>query len=133
MKDPNGERPDTKIWLRNVNIKDVVGWSAEDVSSVAAQLIHKNPLCHALGDGTADSALAAIRASDIEISDTGRYEQWAEAAWGVPFTTRLNVSQKFVDKTTDNQVERACSEDIKLYATIMNALGDQLMMRGSEI
>jgi hypothetical protein len=133
LRDPGGERTDTKGWLNRVGVADVVGWSATDVAAIAVRLIFKDTMCHFLGDGTADSALAAIRASNIEISDTSRYKQWAESSWGVPFTTRFNVSRKVVEEMPQETVATACEEDIKLHALIMQAMGSDLMVRGSQV
>jgi 23S rRNA U2552 (ribose-2'-O)-methylase RlmE/FtsJ len=133
VKDPRGERPDTKRWLSTLEVADVVGWSAPDVAAIAVRLIIKNPMCNCLGDGTAESALTLIRVSNIEISDTSRYKQWAEASWGVPFTTRFNVSRKVVEEMPQEIVASACEQDIKLYAAIMHAMGDDLMVRGGQV
>jgi hypothetical protein len=133
MSDPRGTRTDTRQWLGRLGIGDVVGCSADHVAAMAAKLTHKNPMCHALGAGTAESALAAVRGSNITITDTDRYVHWGESTWGVPFTTRYNASRKIVDHVSPEAIEEGCSEDLVLYDAVMRAMSGGLEVRGSRV
>jgi hypothetical protein len=46
------------------------------------EVVARNPVCHALGDGTAAGALAACRCVPIQLVGLGRYEAWARVAIG---------------------------------------------------
>ena len=90
--------------------------------------IPRNALCHFLGRNTAESALDMIRESGIEISETSRYSKWAQATWGLSFTTRHNASKSFVtlDELPADTVKHLCAADAALYPELMKELGDKL-------
>ena len=69
-----------------------------------------------------------IGESGIEISETSRYSKWAQATWGLSFTTRHNVSKSFVtlDELPADTVKHLCAADAALYPELMKALGDKL-------
>ena len=130
ISDPHGEQPDTRGWLRSMGVTGVAGWAVRDIALLALRSgpIPRNALCHFLGRNTAESALDMIRESGIEISETSRYSKWAQATWGLSFTTRHNVSKSFVtlDELPADTVKHLCAADAALYPELMKALGDKL-------
>jgi hypothetical protein len=46
-----------------------------------AQFRDRDPICHALGDGTLEGAIEACAVTDIEIADLSRYDEWINRTW----------------------------------------------------
>ena len=105
-----------------MGVTSVAGWEVRDIALLALQSgpIPRNALCHFLGSGTAESAFDMISASGIEISETSRYSRWAQATWGLSFTTRHNASKGFVtlDELPADIVNSLCTADAALYPSL---------------
>jgi hypothetical protein len=147
IDDPEQKLPDTREWLKLMNIERIPD-QANDCyfRSLASQLLRKqsmirrNYLCTALGRGTARTALDNLQTSNIEITDTTKYDDWVKEAWGVTATTRRNESKKIVTETNIDAKERdyiasITREDRPLYDMIMNKLAASSAgsIRGSEL
>jgi hypothetical protein len=96
-------------------------------------LAQRNALCHALGDGTANGALALFRQTNIEITDTDRYSRWGEATWGLEFKTRHNASKRVIDEVDSDVIARMCDQDLELYGVIRERLRNNLSIFGRQI
>jgi hypothetical protein len=73
-------------------LKDVPAWRALG-SQILAQLELHNPICAALGDGTAATALATCRSMPITLVALHKYELWVQTAIEVPPEPPSNVSE----------------------------------------
>ena len=133
MADPLGKSPDVRQWLDRSSMNNVEGCQAESVAAIASGLAHRNPMCNWLGAGNASSALAMIRQSNIEITDTSRYKTWGETTWGIPFVTQHNASPRIVSALPHGALEEYCAEDIVLHLEIMKAMGDELSILGGAV
>ena len=95
--------------------------------TILASLPTPNPICRALGDGTAAGALEACRLSDIEIADLSIYHDWVKYSWDVEPEPPSNTSPKIfaredLDETATARLAELTSEDSILYAQIAVAL-----------
>jgi hypothetical protein len=123
---------DTAKWLALMGRDGLPDALSDDFVREAAGLILRipeivppNPLCLWLGGYGADAATAlqAIIASDIEITDMTRYNDWLTGRWGIISETRDNESTKFVNLETlprklSNYARTICEQDVKLYEAI---------------
>lgn len=133
-RDPNGRNPGTRRWLDQLAIDGPrPGMSAAERLALGravlrdARMVPANTICRSLGTGESVSAMAAIVASDIEITDTTRYEAWLAERWGIPESPRGNQSDPFLTLNTLDADDRAViatltAEDRRVYAAIMRRL-----------
>lgn len=90
------------------------------------RIVPPNYICSYLGHGTARSALEAVRASNIEITDVTRYPRWLQETWGCT-ATRANRSQPILtvqdlDPADRAYLEAASREDAEFYGRAIEAL-----------
>ena len=71
----------------NLSAQDRVALSLEDRRSIARALLagalHKNPICHALGDGTVKDTLEACRCAPISLVPPSQFKIWGRTALDV--------------------------------------------------
>jgi hypothetical protein len=144
---PRTGRPDGLLWLKLLDLKAIPEHaSAAYLADLARALLAReditprNTLCNFLGDGTANSALEAIIASNIEITDTARYPAWRAEKFPHAAASHVNPSHPYF---TPDQAEAAdldriaelTAEDRLLYAAIAAAFArnDQLSIRGRQL
>jgi hypothetical protein len=48
---------------------------------ILADFQGRDPICHALADGTLDAALEACAVTNLEIADASRYDEWITRTW----------------------------------------------------
>ena len=144
---PRTLRPDGLEWLGLLGLKAIPEHANAAYMADLARVLLANPriaprdtLCSFLGDGTAQSALEAIVASNIEITDTARYAAWRETKFPNASATRANASHPYFtpDQATPSDRDRIgglTMEDRQLYTTINTAIasGDRLSIRGQEL
>jgi hypothetical protein len=70
-----------------------------------------NPLCHALGDGTADSALAACARLPTQLVDIQHTQEWCRSAFNAPPDSPVGVSERFLSESDLSREDRAVIED----------------------
>jgi len=104
------------------------------------RIITPNAICNCLGDGDAASAMDKIAGSNIEITDTTRYNEWIKNRWGAERSERLNASESVLtrDKLTSDDLEYLAaifSEDIIIYQAISKQLyrSNEPSIRGSNL
>ena len=102
--------------------EDAPAWKALG-RTVLASLTAADPICHALGDGTAASALEACRLSDIEIADLGTYHDWVKYSWDVEPEPPSNMSVPILtkaelDEPSAAHLARLTAEDSVFYAQV---------------
>ena len=105
---------------------DAPAWKALG-RTVLASLTTADPICHALGDGTAASALEACRLADIEIADLTSYHDWVKYSWDVepepPSNTSSRIlSREELDQTSAAHLARLTAEDSVFYAKVASGL-----------
>jgi hypothetical protein len=71
---------------------DVRAWRALG-RTLLPRLVAQNPLCNALGTGTAESAFAACALSPVHLVALDGYDGWARIALEAPLPGPLNVSE----------------------------------------
>jgi hypothetical protein len=104
------------------------------------QELPRNPICHALGDGTADSAFAACARVPIELVGLDTYIEWARPSIDPKPIEPIGVSEPFLTAGALTFPERdiiadCMGEDIAFYAayTKRRAVTGLPMVRGLEL
>ena len=140
-------RPDATVWLGQLGITALSeNLSAADMVALGRRILHcpeiikPDRLCHFLGNGRAAGALQAIKATNIEITDTQRYSAWRAARFGTGEGKRLNPSRPYFTKDTASADDAAyvaeiTAEDRILYGRLGRALADSggLSVHGGDI
>ncbi len=108
--------------------KNTDAWKAIG-RQVLAGLALRNPICQALGSGTALSALQACRLSDIEIADFSLYHDWIKYTWDVEPEPATNSAPAFLTQADlDDDDTRALrgliDEDLVFYAEVKARLAE---------
>ena len=120
---------------------DRAGWKAAG-RRVLAGLAMRNPICSALGRGTAPSAREACRYADIEIADLRRYADWVNYTWNVEPEPATNaaapvLTRQDLDASDAGRLADLIEEDLAFYATIAATLAGmpntKITIKGSEI
>jgi len=141
---PVTQRPDGVRWLAALGLEAIPADAGPAEMAALGQralrtpaLMHTNIMCRMLGDGTADSAIARIVQSDIEITDIFRYAAWRTARFPGAPATQINASTPYFTAAHATAADRAeiaalTAEDEKLYAAIATALnrGNAVSIRG---
>jgi hypothetical protein len=118
--------------------EDKPGWVGVG-RRVLADLTLSNPICTALGDGTAASALEACRVADVEIADLSRYADWITYTWNVEPGPATNAAPPVLTRQDLGPADLArlaslVTEDSAFYAVIaagLAAMADTgLVLRG---
>ena len=138
-------RGDTPTWLEFLGITEIPeDASPEDMLILARRALYKentrNTMCTLLGDGDLQGSLAQVIATNIEITDTSRYQAWRETYFPNEKITRHNASESYF--TPDNAspadrdyIAQITTEDQKLYALVQARLAKtgKLSLRGNEL
>lgn len=141
----SSDTSDIAAWRKRMAIdltrSDNAGLKAA-ARSILQSLPLANPICHALGNGTAADALRVARYQDIEIAEFGRYMDWVKYTWDVEPNPPMNQSEahlKPADLTTDDRarLQALTSEDQTFYAAFQSAeaqIGDmRYSVRGRDL
>jgi hypothetical protein len=134
LDDAEPVRKDTADWLelaRSEGLK--VSRSKKVLQELAHQIlindkfIDANQICDFLGAGDASSATDMIIRSNIEITDTKRYNAWLRTRWGVERSSRANSSKAILRRQDLSAAEISyvndlCSEDYILYDKVLGHL-----------
>lgn len=104
--------------------EDEAAWRALG-RDMLSEVVSRNPVCHALGDGTAAGALAACRCVPIQLVGLARYDEWARVAIG-PATVAKRIASDPIMRREDLAEDLAgfVAEDEAFYerfATVMDA------------
>ena len=107
--------------------KDAAKYLKQHARGLLLALPHRNPLCTALGDGTAESALALCRLTDIELADLSRYPTWIRYTWDTdaepPATTSTPVlTLEDLDADDARFLDGIIAEDLVFYQHVSTAL-----------
>jgi hypothetical protein len=146
MADPMGNYPDTRQWLDLLGMDSLPEYRSDtDIRAVALaafsddRIAHVNPICHYLGDGTAESAIDNIVVNKVEITDTVRYDRWLETRWNVPTGWRINQSLPILDRddvipSFSDRLHYLCSEDLKIFEAVSGLLDarDAVSVKGHD-
>jgi hypothetical protein len=134
IDDREQKLPDTREWLKMMNMESIPADASADyfrnLASAVLQnqaALRRNYMCTYLGRGDYESAIANVRLSDIEITDTKAYNTWLKTEWGIDSKSRSNVSKKIMSETDVTTKERdyirsITSEDQVLYDLITSKL-----------
>ena len=102
----------------------------------------RNPICHALADGTTAGALHAARLQDVEMATLDRYEDWIKYTWDVEPGEPANTSTPHLtvsDLAAEDRahLESLVAEDLAFYDLVVKAyekIGDlRYSVRGREL
>lgn len=135
LRQPRSEAEDavTAEWRARLGAlppeRNAAAWKALG-RRVLAALPMTNPICSALGQGTAASALEACRLADIEIADLRLYADWVKYTWDVEPEPPPNASTPILtfqdlDAEAAGHLKHKIAEDLIFYAPI-NAAFEQL-------
>lgn len=85
------------------------------------QHLPQNPVCHALGDGTADSAFAACARLPIQLVGIERYAEWCRSNLEAPPFAPLAISEPILQpsdltKEDAQAIESRMGEDMLFYS-----------------
>ena len=147
MADPMGTYPDTRQWLDELGMeclpKDRSDASMRAVAFAVLcddRIVHLNPICHYLGDGTSESAINNIVVNNVELTDTLRYDRWLETRWKVRAGSRLNQSLPILGRNDviprlQDRMHYLCSEDIKVFEAVTSLLDtrDTASIKGHDL
>ena len=120
---------------------DTAGWKAAG-RRILAGMETRNPICRALGDGTAVSATESCRYCDIEITDLSRYADWITYTWNVEPEPAINAApptmvMQDLDAADAGRLAALTDEDRAFYAPIATALAGmpetKITLKGSEL
>ncbi len=94
-----------------------------------------NPLCHALGRGTATSALETMVHTDIEVTDEAHTPAWLRQRFGLLAASRTRpAARQFTPKTAGAAnralVEALIAEDMIVYDAVQARIGAGVSVRG---
>ena len=144
--DPEGRAVDTRQWLKKLDLARFP--DAPDQAQIVhlatrmladPGVIRPNILCGSLGTTTAESAITYMTGSDIEVTDTSRYDRWLGSRWGLT-TQRANTSRRFIsrnelDAGLKARIEKMVTEDRELYQRIVERLdaSGTVSIRGREM
>ena len=126
-------KPDTLAWRTTLGVEAAAGEPSKSQALALARkalyekdIIPPNIMCHYLGDGTADGAIANVIIHAAEITDFDHYGAWFRERWGIDTQSRSNFSKAYInaDDLTDQDVDyiaSATSEDAKFYMRLQQA------------
>jgi len=133
-RDPGGRKPDSREWMEMLGVgAPRADLSADERLALGRKVLRDkrmvpaNIICRALGAGESGSAMKAIVASDIEITDTTRYDAWLTERWGLTESPRRNQSETFLTMDRLDADDRAViaaltAEDARLHGAAMRRL-----------
>ena len=95
--------------------------------AILSKLQVRNPICHALADGTAAAAFRAVRLQDVELADISHYPDWIKYTWDVEPEPATNASTPHLTLADLGPAEREhldslIAEDLRFYAPVRIAL-----------
>jgi hypothetical protein len=132
--------PDTREWLRMFGTELPPRGLSEELARTLVkkvlyhpEIVTKDLICHWLGQSDAKSALDLLIANNVEVSDTGHYNDWLVQEWGIRSATRMNRSRPFLslDQLTQSDqdyLRNLLKEDLRLYAALQSAFGASTKM-----
>lgn len=99
------------------------GSAADPVRAILAAWPVRNPICTALGDGTAEGTAEACRVADLEMTDLDHYALWLRYTWGVEADTIPSAPSGRLspqDLTTGGRIalEAIVAEDTLFYSRV---------------
>jgi len=93
---PEGDDPTTTTWRARLpplpHPTSHAAWRQLGLTLLAENAFPANPICHALGDGTAEGALANSRLADIEITNLAHYPNFLKYTFNLPHEPPTNAS-----------------------------------------
>ena len=143
--DPDLVRPDSRRWARLLAVNAPLSRLSDTSRRRLLQrllgdgrLVPRDPLCHFLGDGTAESAFDLLAATDVELIDCSHLDQWRQQRWSVSPPPWKNASKPFIrwndlDHAQRSLVESVAREDIALYRTVAAANGNAISVNGLQV
>jgi hypothetical protein len=146
-------RTDVRQWLSALGIEGPISRPSEAETLALAKsvlwnedLTPRNVICRQLGvaagdaDATASSAMGHLIMSNIEITETLRYDRWTQQKFGSSQFTRKNKSEAILkpsDLSAGDQeyIASITSEDRKLYDHVVQKLNQagSLSIRGGAL
>ena len=130
LKPAESDTPDIAAWrLRLPRDPATVEIAAH--KRVARQILRmlptRNPICHALADGTAQAAFSAVRLQDVELADLSHYPDWTKYTWDVEPEPAANTSTPHLTLADLNPadselLDAIIAEDLRFYAPVKVAL-----------
>jgi hypothetical protein len=125
--DPEGDDPATATWRTRLtplpHRTSHAAWRQLGLKLLAENLLPANPICHALGDGTAEGALATCRHADIEITNQTLYPDFVKYTFNLQPEPPTNTSLPILtvaDIPSDILADRLC-EDLTFYERLSPA------------
>ncbi len=138
---PDARRTDVRGWLAEIGMDRLdPAPSAAYLAELGGKLLRARPpnlICNFLGKGTAASALDAMVATDIEVTDMARYSAWRRQKFGFEPQRRINPSRPLFTPETASAadcalIEEKIAEDLVVYEAVTAKLAaqDGLSIRG---
>ena len=84
-------------------------------------VVHENPLCKYLGDGTPTGALDLVRASGIKVIDLPHLSAWLSTNWPECSWRKLNISPDYLGQPGEadyRRLDEISSKDRILYKSL---------------
>ncbi len=130
LQPPEADTPDIAAWRARLPANPATADQAglkHIAREILRQLPMRNPICHALADGTAAAAFRAVRLQDVELADLSHYPDWTKYTWDVEPEPATNTSiphLTLADLTPADRehLDSLIAEDLRFYAPVRTAL-----------
>jgi hypothetical protein len=124
-----GERPRPSALRRHAEIPDgrapdqfTAGEWRNIARALLARTLHKNPICHAIGDGTAAGMREACRRFPLHLIPTEQFGQWGRTALDAIPPDPTPQPEPVLREEDLNQAERAAIDDATSQDRIIHGL-----------
>ena len=130
LQPATADSPAIAVWRTRLP-QDPAGLDPAGLKRIARKILRllptRNPICHALADGTAAAAFTAVRLQDVELADLSHYPDWTKYTWDVEPEPPSNTSTPHLtlaDLTPGecHYLDSLIAEDLRFYAPFKTAL-----------
>jgi len=145
QQEPSNDDAETAAWRRRFtplpSRDDNKAWQQIGHRLLRAPPL-RNPICHALGDGTAANAVESCRRWNVEICDLALYDSWLKYTWETeagpptPSASRI-LTQQNLGAAASAHLAEIIAEDAAFYGHVVAARAKlsatQTSIRGKDL
>jgi hypothetical protein len=133
-------RRDVQIWLRAMGLDEVPEWPSPDARVEFGRRVLRCPGVVAperttfyLGDMTAQGALEAAIATNIEITDITRYDAWRQTKFGLGKSEHRHASLPYFARTAASKEDIEYAHDLTGHDRVFYAKAIQALQRSEAL
>lgn len=132
LQPPATDTPELATWRTRLSANPAAA-DKPGLKLIAREILRtlptRNPICHALADGTAAAALAAVRVQDVELADLSHYPDWTKYTWDVEPEPPTNTSAPHLiladlSPPELHHLNSLIDEDLRFYAPVRTAFAN---------